>query len=321
MKDQKKKKVIAFLLLISCAISGFMLAITSDKAPQELESLAQADSLIEYELTGFGISRQQISQNSIDIDSAFSRKIYHIDLPAGFSKTQLHAELNRRFHPLGISTPAQVSFTDQQMRIHLEYEGTIFRTITLNTNSDLEYRRERASIMVALTNYPDDELLSTLTSYGEPIPIVLSVDHPMEANELQKSLSGRYPRLIFWLQNDENEDLMQHDPPGALRRLKQFEDVLPNAQLLLVGSSRSSNANTIAARTNLTFIDARNALRLHQELGKGAFLEELNKLASSAPHSLAIITGNETTLKWLGEKLPELKKAGVDLIPPPKTNF
>ncbi|SHE92789.1 hypothetical protein SAMN05443144_104125 [Fodinibius roseus] len=321
MKEQKKKRVIVLLLLISCMVSGFMLFNISDRPPAKLQSFAQADSLIAYELRSFSISDQQISRSSMEVDSTFSRKIYHIDLPAGFSKTQLHAELNRRFHALGVSTPARVSFSDQQMRIHLEYKGTVFRTVALHTDPDLVYHRDRASIIVAIERFPDDELLNTLTTFGEPIPIVLSINHPMEANELQKSLAGQYDRILFWLRNDENEDLMQHNPSVALRRLKQFENVLPNAKLLLSGSDNSPDAKNMAARTDLTFVDAREALYLHEYLGKASFLEELNKLKSGQSYSLAIITGNETTLHWLGEKLPELKKAGVELIPPPKINF
>lgn len=302
-------------------VSGFILFTASDGTPEKLRSLAQADSLIEYELKSFSIHEQQISRASIEVDSTFSRKVYHIDLPIGFSKTQLHAELNRKFHPLGVSAPAQINFPDQQMQIHLEYKGTIFCTITLNTDSDLVYTRERASIIIAINGFPDDELLNTLTSFGEPIPIVLSVNHPMEANELQKSLAGRFDRILFWLRNDENEDLIQHNPSVALRRLKQFEDILPNARVQLIGSDNSSQVDHIIAQTNLTYVDARDALHLHEKLGKAAFLEELNKLKSSQSYPLAIITGNETTLHWLGEKLPELKKAGVELIPPPKINF
>lgn len=321
MKEQKKKRIIALLLLISCMISGFMLFNVSDSPPAKLQSFAQADSLVEYELRSFSISEQQISRSFVEVDSTFSRKIYHIDLPAGFSKTQLHAELNRRFHSLGISTPARVSFPDRQMRIHLEYKGTIFRTLDLHTDPDLVYNRDRASIIVAIDDFRDDEMLNTLSTFGEPIPIVLPVNHPMEANELQKSLAGRYERILFWLRNDADEDLMQQNPGVALRRLQQFENVLPNAHLLLVGSDNSPESRNMAAQTDLTFIDARKALYLHEKLGKASFLEELNKLKSDQSYSLAIITGNETTLRWLGEKLPELNKAGVELIPPPKINF
>lgn len=321
MKEQKKKRVIALLLLISCIISGAILFTASDRAPKTLQSFAHADSLIEYEFMSFSIDEQQISRSSVEADSTFSRKIYHVDLPAGFSKTQFHAELNKRFYPLDISTPAQISFPDQQMRIHLKYHGTIFRTITLNTDSDLVYRRDRASIIVAVNEFPDNNLLNTLTSFGEPIPLALSVNHPMEANEFQKSLGGRYARILFWLRNDQNEDLIEHHPSVAMRRLKQFQDILPNAHLLLTGSDNSSDINGMAAQANLTFIDASNALRLHEGLGKDSFLEELNKLKSSQSYPLAIVRGNETTLSWLREKLPELKKAGVELIPPSKINF
>ncbi|WP_142713940.1 hypothetical protein [Fodinibius sediminis] len=298
-----------------------MLVVSSKTPSRQLQSLAEADSLIEYELANFSISSNQVNQVSIDIDSSFSRKIYKVDLPPGFSKTQLHAELNRTFHPLGISTPALVTFPDQKMQIHLRYEGTIVRTITLNTNQDLVYRRDHASIIVALNDFPDEELTTMLTSFGEPIPIVLSVEHPMQANELQKSLSGRYRRLLYWLQNEENEDLIRKHPSLALRRLKQFEDILPSAHLLLSNGSSSADSENIVSQTDLTYVDARDAFILHEELGKASFLSKLDKLKASPSYPLAIIMGNETTLRWLDEKLPELKKAGVELIPPPKITF
>ncbi|HLR33129.1 MAG TPA: hypothetical protein VK074_11605 [Fodinibius sp.] len=321
MKEQKKKRVIVTLLLISCAVSGYILLAASDGTPKKLQSLARADSLIAYELAKFNIASQQIRRSSITVDSSFNRKVYRINLSPGFSKTQLHAELNRTFHPLGISTPARVTFPDRQMRIHLEHEGTIVRTLVLNTDPDLAYRRARASIIVVLNEIPGNSLLDKLISFGEPIPVVLPIDYPMQANEFQKSLSGRYDPILFWLQNEEDEDLIQHNPPAARRQLKQLEDILPNARLLLTGGAASADMETIAARTALTFINTRNALRLHEELGKASFSAELNKLKSGISHPIAIVTGNETTLNWLGEKLPDLKKAGVVLVPPPEFDF
>lgn len=324
MKEQRKKRIIVLLLFVSCTVSGYLLWAASDGTTQQLQSLSRADSLIERELQKFSIPSQHISTSVTRIDSAAIRKTYQVELPPGFSKTQLHAELNRRFYPLGVSTPTTVRLPEHNMNIHLLYRGTIFRTLKLRTNSELSLHRNRASIIVAFEGLPDSELLNKLTSMGEPIPIVLNITHPMQANELLKSFSGQYERILFWLQNDEGEDLIQSNPSTARRRLNQFENVLPNAELLLVdrGSSNQLNrSKQIVTQTALTFVDAREALRLHEELGKASFFEELNKLTSAQSPSLAIISGNETTLNWLNQKLPELKKGGVELVPPPKITF
>ena len=324
MKEQRKKRIIVLLLFVSCTVSGYLLWAASDGATQQLRSFAQADSLIERELGKFSIPSKQITASETEIDSSIIRKTYQVDLPAGFSKTQLHAELNRRFYPLGISTPTKVTFPEHNMNIHFQYRGTIFRTLELRTDSELTLHRNQASVIVAFEGLPDEELLTKLMSMGEPIPIVLSITHPMQANELLKSFSDQYDRILFWLQNDEGEDLIQSNSSTARRRLNQFENVVPNADLLLVGSNNPSQSNRskqIVAQTALTFVDAREALRLHEELGKASFFEELHKLTSAQSSSLAIITGTETTLNWLDQKLPELKKGGVELVPPPKITF
>lgn len=320
MKEQKKKRFIALLLLMACLISGYMLFRTSEGATRHLQSFAEADSLIELELANFSIGEEQINRTSVQLDTSFSRKIYRVDLPEGFSKVQLHAELNQLFYPYGVAMPARVTFPEEDMQIHLEYKQTVIRTIELRTDPDLSLRRNRAGIVIAFNEMPDEELINTISNFGEPIPIVLGVNHPMEANEITKSLSGRYNRLLFWLQTDDNEDLIRNNPAVAKRRLKQFRDVLPQANILLVDHGEKSS-NSIVSQTDLTFVNIENTLRLHQELGKAAFLEELETLKSDSSFPVAIITGNETTLSWLGQKLPDLKKAGVQIIPPPKTTF
>ncbi|MCW9708864.1 hypothetical protein [Fodinibius salsisoli] len=320
MKEQKKKRFIALLLLAACLLSGYMLFQTSDGATRHLQSFAEADSLIELELSNFSISKHQIERTSVSLDSSFNRKIYRVDLPEGFSKTQLHAELNQVFHPYGIAMPAKVTFPEQEMQIHLEYKQTVIRTVELRTDADLTLQRNRASIIIAFNELPDVDLLNVISNFGEPIPVVLGVNHPMEANEIRKSLSGRYNRFLFWLQTEDNKDLIRNNPTAALRRMKQFEDILPQADILLANQGRESN-NSIVSETNLSFVKVENALRLHQELGKAAFLEELETLKSDPSFPVAIITGNETTLSWLEQKLPDLKKAGVQIIPPPKTTF
>lgn len=320
MKEQKKKRFIAILLLISCFISGYMLFATSDGGIKRLRTLAQADSLIQDELRDFNISDQQIRVTHIQVDSNFSRKIYHVGLPYRFSKTQFHAELNNRLYEFGVKTPAQVTFPEKNVDIHLLYRGTVIRTISLQTDPELVLDQNEVSLLVSFEELPDEELLNTLTSLGEPIPIVIKIENPLQANDIRKRLDNRYSRLLFWLQTPSGKDLIKANPEAAISKLKQFEDVLPQARILQYRHSEDS-PQKLAVKTDLTFINAGDALLLHAGMGKAQFFEELNKLGSNRKQTMAVITGNETTLSWLAAKLPELKKAGIKIVPPPQTTY
>lgn len=326
MKEQKKKKFIAILLFISCFVSGYMLFASPEGASKHLRSLAQADTLIQQELESFNIQNRQLHTSTINVDSNFNRKIYRVGVPFKLSKTQLHAELNRVFYDYGVKTPARVSFPQKDVRIDLVYQGTVIRSIILQTDPDLVFTKNKVSILVAFNEMPDNELISKLASLGEPIPLVLKVTSPMEANEMAKKLKSRYQHILFWLQNDDGEDLIKTNPDKAVNKLKQLEDIMPDAEMLLLNTN-SHNQSTEAeqkklmAKTNLSFVNASDALMLHEGLGRASFRHELDKLVDNSENSMALITGNETTVMWLSEKLPELTKAGVDIIYPPKSHF
>lgn len=318
MKGQKKKSLITILLLISCFISGYLLFTTSDEGPKRLRDLSQADSLIRKKLTDFNINEQQIRITTTQIDSNFSRKTYHLALPYQFSKTQFHAELNRIFHNYSVETPAKVIFPEQNVNIHLLYRGTVIRTLSLQTDPDLVMSRNMVSILLTFEELPNDELIAELTSMGEPIPVVIKIENPMQANDIKKQIN--YDHIIFWLQDKDGENLMAANPQAATSKLNQLNNVLPKAQILQFRQNDKTQQQLIS-KTDLTFINAANALLLNEELGKSSFFEELNKLYAKPEHSVAVITGSATTISWLQEKLPELKKAGIELVRPPQTNF
>lgn len=298
-----------------------MLFVSSEGGSQQLRSLAQADTLINKELAAFNIPNQQLRISTVHVDSNFSRKIYHVNVPFQFSKTQLHAELNNTFHKYGVQTPARVLFPGKDVRIELVYHGNVIRTIAIQTDPDLILSQNKISILVVFNQVPDDELLSELASLGEPIPVVLTIDSPMQANELSKELKPRYRHVMFWLQNEDGNDLIKSNSKEAINKLKQMEDIMPNATMLLLDNNKAQEKKKLVAQTDIAFVDAGNALMLHEDLGKASFLEGLDKLANDPSHSMAMITGNETTISWLSEKLPELKKAGADIIYPSKMHF
>lgn len=320
MKEQKKKRIIAILLLISCFISGYMLLATSSGNANRLHNLAQADSLIHQKLADFNISEQQVQTFTTRVDSNFSRKTYLVRLPYQFSKTQLHAELNRTFHNYSIQTPAKVTFPEQNVNIHLSYKGTVIRTISLQTDPDLTISRNHVSILVAFEQPPDEELITQLQRFGEPIPMVFKVENPMQANDLNKKLSSRYDHIFFWLQDKDGRDILKSSPRSAITKFKQLETILPEAKILqLQGGTQIQQQ--LAAQTNLTIVNAANALTLDEKAGEAVFFEKFHKLQTNSAYSMAVITGNKTTLRWFQEKLPELKKAGIRLNLPSQMNF
>ena len=320
LKVQKKKRLIAILLVVSCVTSGYMLFSGSGGGSERLQSLAEADSLIQQELASYNIRPDQIETRTVRVDSNFSRKTYTVNLPYQFSKTQFHANLNSRFHRYGIETPAKVTFPEKNVDIQLLYNSTVIRTVSLQTDPDLTYSRNRASLLLTFDELPDDDVISSLASLGEPIPIVIKIQNPMQANELRKQLDGRYPWLLFWFQSQDGRDLMTANPDGAVSKLKQLGNVVPKAQILQMRKNDKTQQQLVA-QTNLSFVNANDALLLHEEMGKGTFLEALQKLQAQPAHKMAVISGSETTLSWLKDKLPELKKAGIELVPPPQTTF
>jgi len=299
-----------------------MLFATSGGASKQLQPLSQADSLIKSELRDFNINDHQIRLTTVSLDSNFTRKTYHIGVPYQFSKTQFHAELNNRFYPYNVQAPARVSFPQEDMNIHLLYKSTVIRSISLQTDPDLTVTQNQISLLVAFDDMPGQERIRQIQQLGEPIPIVLKIQDPMQANDYRKRLGSRYNRIIFWLKNDNGQDLINTNRSSAISKLNQLQEVLPQAIMLYRSANdKNDRKEQLINNTKTTFIDASNARMLDEQLGKKDFFNELDKLQSKNAHSVVIISGSETTLSWLSQKLPDLKKAGARIIPPPKVTL
>ncbi len=320
MKEQKKKRIIATLLFISCFISGYMLLATSGGEVNTLRNLSQVDSLIHQKFEDFNIGEQQVKVFTTPVDSNLSRKTYHVGLPYQFSKTQFHAELNKAFYDYNIKTPAEVTFPEQNVNIHLLYQGTVIRSVSLQTDPELTVNRNHVSILVAFEQPPDEELITQLQRMGEPVPMVFKIENPMQANDLTKRLSGQYEHIFFWLQNSNGNDILASNPGSAISKFQQLESILPDVKILQLQTDQQVQQQ-LAAETNLTIINAANALIIDEDPGKAAFFENFYKLQTNPAYSMAIISGNKTTLQWFQEKLPELKKAGTRLVLPSRMKF
>jgi uncharacterized protein YqkB len=132
-----KKAIIVLLLVISCFATATLHVQIKPGNSQKLKSVAQIDSLITQTRYDFRISSNQVSTRTIEIDSLFSRQVYTLRVPPGFSKTTFHHHLHSRLYPLNVQTYGLVQFPDKDMDLHIMYNQTIYRTVQLRTDNDL----------------------------------------------------------------------------------------------------------------------------------------------------------------------------------------
>ncbi len=314
------------MLFTSCVISGYLLLNASSTDNLPLQSFAHADSLILSELKNFSISDKQIHVVQTNIDSNFIRKTYRVRVAPQFSKTQLHAELNKTFYNYSVSTPGKVSFPHKDISIHLEYNNTVIRSIILQSDPNLSITRNRASLLLVFEEVPDNELLTELTSLGEPFPVVLKVENPMQANQLRDEVGKKYPRIIYWLQSRNSGNIFTAGLQEVEAIFKQMKEVMPDAVILRILDSESASdreRRQAVAQSGLSSVRLREPIIFDDNLGKSAFMDKLDTFArqtSSQNHPVAIISADNSIISWLKEHLPELKKNGLEFVPPPVTN-
>lgn len=132
----RKRGFIVFLLIISCAISIYLLLIVEPVTVYNLESTEQIDSLITESFREFNISNGQVRTQTIPIDSSFSRRRYIVEVDPAFSKTSFHYTLHKQLWPYDAKTIGHVEFPERNMQVHVEYNETIHRTIYLYSENE-----------------------------------------------------------------------------------------------------------------------------------------------------------------------------------------
>jgi hypothetical protein len=139
MLDKKNgKKLVTVLLVLSCIVSGIILAASPDYKNYQIQSVRELDSLLNVHLQDAQIKAEQIRVSSITVDTIFIRKEYRIEVPSKFSKTLFHVDLHKDLFNYNIEAPAKVHFPSLDMDIYIYDQGTVLRTIRLSTNPELD---------------------------------------------------------------------------------------------------------------------------------------------------------------------------------------
>lgn len=132
-----KRALIVLLLLLSCISAMLLLWQVEPVENRRLTSAAQIDSLITLAFNEFGVSSSQVRQQTVQIDSVFSRNIYTVRVPSHFSKTSLHLRLHELAWPYSVQTMGHVQFPERNLRVHLLYNDIVHRSVYINTDSRL----------------------------------------------------------------------------------------------------------------------------------------------------------------------------------------
>ncbi|MBD3616458.1 MAG: hypothetical protein HUJ22_07785 [Gracilimonas sp.] len=139
MLDRKNgKKVITILLVLSCIVSGIILAASPSNEIYRLDNTQQLDSLINTHIQNSLITQEQVQVSVINIDTIFTRKVYRLRVPSRFSKTMFHINLHKDLNRYEIKAPAKINFPSRDMHIYVYNKGTVLRTIRLTTDPSLD---------------------------------------------------------------------------------------------------------------------------------------------------------------------------------------
>lgn len=328
LTDQKKKKIIAWLLGISCVFAAWILISYESLDQPDLQQLAQLDSLIVDEFNQYNILPYQVETKRVLVDSLFERVSYEVDVPIDFSKTQLHASLNRAIYPYDIFSPARVQLPSQNMKIYLMRSGTIIRSLRLQNDTSLTLQRIPASLMIYFEEAPSENTLSEIIRLGEPIPIILQTSAPLETDAVQRRVRKRYNRIAYWM-TDQNEETLQRNDDHRIfmDRAEQLHKIDPAAPILLFNGARGDIPSSFKRRSkemDLRYIDVSSAQMVDEDVRRFTFQQAIQRFmmqARKGDHPILMIAGSAANIRWLHEDLSQLKKNGLYLTPPSTVQF
>ena len=137
MAKLNAKSILTILLLLSCLVTATILATVPSHTPSKIGLNNGLDSLINNHFEDHFIPKEDIRRFSIEVDTAFTRSVYRVNVPPSFSKTMFHFDLHRTLLNYDITTPARVLFPEQDMNIYIVDKGTVRSTIRLLTTKQI----------------------------------------------------------------------------------------------------------------------------------------------------------------------------------------
>ena len=312
--------MIAILLAMACLISVLTLA-TDNPGPYPINP-GDADSLLLHELSVFNIPSDKIQWNRIDVDSTFYRKNYRVRLPVGLSRTWFHSELSRKLYDHGMTTWAKVEFPGHLMNIHIIANNTVLRSISLETDTLYHRRLNPATVMMYFDRPPTRAMLDRIDAYGEPIPMVLKVTSPAQAEAWSERLEPTRHPYYFWMNDDQHYTSEGFNEASYLNRSRELASSTSRPGLLFFEPTTAKPSAEFfrkLSENNISLVETRDASIINPAEGRVQFHRELDRFSRQAragQHPIALVRVTDQSLDWFTENLNELKKGGTVLVLP-----
>lgn len=124
-------------------MSGVILYYSPKYTAVHSNSVNNLDSLITLHFFDDPIIGTSFKKYTIEVDSSFTRSVFRIEVPRGYSKTMFHYNLHKSFLKYNIAVPARVVFPERDMNIYIKDDDIIRSTIRLisadtETNTEVE---------------------------------------------------------------------------------------------------------------------------------------------------------------------------------------
>lgn len=130
-QTESKKRLLLAIILLGSAVLGYLhIKIQPITPEKDLRSVSEIDTAIETVLRRHLLA-DQTEKTVIHADSLLERAFYRVEVPASFSKTTFHMDLQRLLAPFQVTIFGEVTFPSEDMRLEITYNRTLFRTIEL----------------------------------------------------------------------------------------------------------------------------------------------------------------------------------------------
>jgi hypothetical protein len=147
MQTERQRQWIVVLLAFSCLFALVLLWKSEPPVYKKITSPAQLDSLIQLTLSEMDVRSSQVRHRTIQVDSLFSRGVYHVNVAPNFSKTTLHYTLQQKAWPYGVTSLAKVEFPDRNMHIHLLVNDNIHRSVVIREDTALRLQQNQPEVL------------------------------------------------------------------------------------------------------------------------------------------------------------------------------
>lgn len=310
-------------LLMACIAACLLLLWKPDLFEhEELANLQELDAIIEEELVEFNIRQNQIRQQQAGPTEGFQRRVYRVDVAPALSKTFFHAELAARLQPLGVSSPALVSFPERDLRIHVYWKGTVVRTIHLSSNPDLHRNENPGSVLFVFERQPDTEALTKIAQLGEPVRVILRSDNADVLLRWTQQWPRTMPPPLLDLDYGAGlagltEERFERYVSDIVRLRKQW----PNTAVLVTETGGATSEGRIQRllRTGAQVARIQKPTALRAEVAHAQFKDFLHEFvwqSRAGEHPILIIPADSDKIGWFKEDLVGYKKGGLHLVEP-----